>query len=192
MAKKVWHLLFKQSPMQVLLITVALAIILQVVLLFIRPACPEIKELLTEKKYPFVTRAAASTDTHFFSEPVSHFYERNNYALVWITPDGKLKPYSRIMIHKIESAYEDGLNPFDYHVTEIKALKLLVDGAQENTVDKSCAALDLILTDAFFSYTSHHYAGRIHEGQWNTEWRERIKEISPADSLKKIEKGGTN
>ncbi|HSE84021.1 MAG TPA: L,D-transpeptidase family protein [Thermodesulfobacteriota bacterium] len=104
---------------------------------------------------------------------VTYFYERSNYRPAWSDDNGILLPQVETLINKIYEADQEGLNPLDYHLTEINAflMEMYHDRMIENPPDPAdLAKLDMMLTDAFFLYGSHLLNGRINPEAVDVEW----------------------
>lgn len=121
-------------------------------------------------------------------EYLSKYYTKNNYAPVWIGKTGSLS-IADSMIAKMKEAMFDGLASSDYHLSDIETLKntLLLNAAmdKDSIALNKWADLEILLSDAFFTYAKHQYAGRIHSEKFNVEWENHIATIDLLDSLKK-------
>ncbi|MDP1728332.1 MAG: L,D-transpeptidase family protein [Bacteroidota bacterium] len=152
----------------------------------------EIKALFDQRGDSALIPESDSQIVFLNSEKVlSDYYQKKNYTLIWINETGILNSESDALIQRIRNAYLDGLNPADYHLKEIESALLILKKNQTQSFLKKevCARLDVLLTDAYITYASHQYAGRVHSENENTEWLERIAEINPVDSLKLVKEG---
>jgi len=93
--------------------------------------------------------------------PLSLFYQNRFYQPVW-----KSSKIIRSFIKELEKAHEEGLNPNDYHFQAV--LKLLENDSISVPRD---VELDLLLTDAFFLYTSHHLNGKVDPHKLVPRWK---------------------
>lgn len=192
MLSKLWWRVFRLPPAKVFIIcTISAAVMVMAHLVQKEdPVCPELKARFIEDRYTVVSHASASvSNKHRFHEDVAAFYEQNNYELVWVSSDGTIIPYARVMIRTLDSSWQEGLEPFNYHITEIKSLCNDVDHEGSDVVTNDCIELDIRLTDAFFTYTSDLYAGRINDEHWNHDRKKHLNEITPPDSLRSIANG---
>ena len=100
------------------------------------------------------------------------FYQRRGFFPAWCTDKGML-PQAESLITEIKGAHDEGLEPNDYHLTNILSLieKIKNQQALGNTVNPELwADLDLLLTDAFMLYASHLLAGRVNPETIHTDW----------------------
>ncbi|MGD0819166.1 MAG: L,D-transpeptidase family protein [Desulfomonilia bacterium] len=106
-------------------------------------------------------------------------YERRGYRPIWVKPQA-----IDDLIHVIEETYEDGLDPQDYHLDEIR--QAMID-AGKSTDPLLAASRDLLLTDAFIRLANHSNCGKedpvSHHPQWNLD-----RKIDDADPVLFIEK----
>jgi murein L,D-transpeptidase YcbB/YkuD len=91
-------------------------------------------------------------------EFVVNLYSRNDFQPFW-TESESLED----AIRSINSSYEDGLLPQDYHLEAILALKHDIGLAQINKDEKKekLAELDLLLTDGIIFFADHLLYGKI-------------------------------
>ena len=90
-------------------------------------------------------------------------YQRRTYQPGWCRGADPL-PQARSLIRAIRGAYEEGLNPANYHLAAIE--KLLGAVPQKPPSVKSLTSLefvdlDLLLTDAFLSLSNEFSTGRV-------------------------------
>ncbi len=123
-----------------------------------------IKDMLTDSTVP---KGMCSDDIVCSSELTTQFYRENKFLPVW-SSNGNLTSKVKDFITVIKLSYEDGLTPKKYHINEINAIlnkiksnnKSIFDFSSNNLEKNSdlislLGDLDLLLTDAFFLYTSH-------------------------------------
>jgi hypothetical protein len=93
---------------------------------------------------------------------LSAFYLHRGVKPVWVTEDG-LNSTSEILINTINDATHEGLDSENYHQKDI--LKLVSDiklSIMSHTPEPAILAeLDLLLTDAFFSFGFHLSEGMV-------------------------------
>lgn len=113
------------------------------------------------------------------------FYERRAYRPAWSGEEGPM-PYVDELVRAIRAADRQGLNPRDYHLTKIEAVRAEV---QENRTQKRplnpgrLVDLDLLLTDAFLIYGSHLLAGRVNPETIDSEWHAQRRDADLAGVL---------
>ena len=111
------------------------------------------------------------------------FYLYRKIKPVWVTKDG-LSNKAEVFIKTIIEADHEGLNSATYHRDDI--LTLLADIELNSVLDAfepaKFAELELLLTDAFFSYGFHLSEGMVEPNPTNFDWH--IKK--PKKNLLKI------
>jgi murein L,D-transpeptidase YcbB/YkuD len=155
------------------------------------PVFPAIKKIINSVSDDSLNVQGIITHESLLNKAVlQKFYNENNYVGLWISKEGKLNPIAWIWITRIKQSYLEGLNPNDYHITEITTLlSNIKDGLHTNKIMDNYALIELLLTDAFITFAHHHYAGRVHTKDINTEWLTHITEINPIDSVKNLAQG---
>ncbi|MCS6924279.1 MAG: L,D-transpeptidase family protein [Candidatus Binatia bacterium] len=109
-----------------------------------------------------------------------HFYQRRAYQPAW-TAGAVLLPQGTTLLAAIEAIDQEGLQPADYHLKQIRRLlSILRSAPARHHASRDLDAvvdLDLLLTDAFFLYTAHLLAGRIDPETDRTEWQASRRKI---------------
>ncbi|MBU0767657.1 MAG: L,D-transpeptidase family protein, partial [Proteobacteria bacterium] len=99
------------------------------------------------------------------------FYLHRKIKPVWVTKDG-LCNKADVFIKTIVEADHEGLDPSTYHRNDI--LTLLTDVESNSVLDAfepaKLAELELLLTDAFFTYGSHLSEGIVEPNPTNFDW----------------------
>jgi len=95
---------------------------------------------------------------------VQQFYMAREFQPAWSNENGPI-PQADQLIRALENIFQEGLHPEDYH---LKKIKKLISGIRQGKYQRSgllhpvrVAALDLLLTDAFFLCATHLTSGRI-------------------------------
>ncbi|MFN7095167.1 MAG: murein L,D-transpeptidase [Burkholderiales bacterium] len=117
-------------------------------------------------------RIRCSTQESCRSPLLKQFYSQNNFLPVW-SKNGNLLPIANDLLAIIRNAYQDGLNPTDYHLQEIEKLKVKLTHNEDNTssaIATEMADLDLMLTDAFLLYAAHLSSGKINHKVFYPHW----------------------
>lgn len=119
----------------------------------------------------------ANNEVLFSQVELSKFYTNRNYQLAW-----KDKKNRDDLIKSLHAAYDEGLDPNDYHLA---ALKLLLNkSTYDNLSNFDLAELDLLFTDALIFYASHLISGKVEQSKLRTEWDlEKNKRPDNVDSL---------
>lgn len=130
-----------------------------------------------------------SVNKEVLSSPIvlSQYYKKNDYTSVWLGKNGLLH-ITDSLISKIKESVFDGLNPYDYHLSEIERLNTYLRTYKGQNDDpnfiSSCTDFEMLMSDAFFTYASHQYVGKTRSNKYNKEWKIHLKSVSLIDSLK--------
>ncbi|NTU96552.1 MAG: L,D-transpeptidase family protein [Chlorobiaceae bacterium] len=108
----------------------------------------------------------SSGDKWKFNRHLYQFYAGRHYQTVW-TRSGMVTE----LIAALEAAYDEGLDPQDYHIKEIREL---IAGFPL-TLDRQ-ALYDVLLTDAYLTLASHLHYGKVDPGRMEPTW-------NPGDDL---------
>lgn len=114
-----------------------------------------------------------------------YFYHHRDYEPVWIS-DGCLQPQAHALLQALAGADREGLDPGDYHVTELHDLMaeaLARQAGGEHTTPQTLAELELLLTDAFLCYGSHLARGRAGSTAIRAEWSVPRSELNVIEAL---------
>lgn len=109
-------------------------------------------------------------------------YEKNQFRPFW-TDAEKIEAFIKI----IEASSSDGLEPEDYHYSEIQGLEaFLGSSAKQNNLIK--ADLDMLLTDALILLTNHLFFGKVDPKQLDPQWdfNRKINNLNPIEFLQEI------
>lgn len=85
------------------------------------------------------------------------------------------------LISILKQCHDEGLNPEDYHLPDIKELR------QEDS-EENRANLDIMLTDAFLLYTSHILSGKTNPKTIDSEWHVLKTDKNPVKYLYTLNK----
>lgn len=148
------------------------------------PVAGEVESRLKQKTVSLKTLKNLRISGEALASPaqLQNAYQANLYIPFWITEE-RISPESRRLLEAVAAAGDHGLNPAAYHARQIQAwLQSLDNGTGERNPD-SLALLDILLTDAFFTYASHQYAGAVYGDGMNVHRIDHLKKISLRDSL---------
>jgi murein L,D-transpeptidase YcbB/YkuD len=138
-----------------------------------------VEEILEQKLYsPSGEFGIVIDGVKLFSQTaLPQFYNNRAFELAWND-----KKNIRHLMESIESAYDEGLDPQDYHQERITNLLDLSKKGDLSNADK--VRLDLFMTDALILYASHLLEGKLEQSalrkEWDVEKNERPKNV---DSL---------
>ena len=103
-------------------------------------------------------------DQELFSQiEMPKFYSNRNFEPAWI----ERKNIDDLM-ESIESAYEEGLDPEDYHYQKIRDLLAKKDSGGLSNAER--ADLDLLMTDATILYAAHLLGGKLEQSELRKAW----------------------
>jgi murein L,D-transpeptidase YcbB/YkuD len=108
------------------------------------------------------------------------FYERRNFRLAWTNPDTV-----RQLIDAIKNSDKEGLNPNDYHLTQIQHFRSEID-ANSKTNPEVLVDFDLILTDSLLRLGYNIIFGKVDPEALDANWN-LAKEIRGRDPAAVIE-----
>ncbi|MGZ4074592.1 MAG: L,D-transpeptidase family protein [Bacteroidia bacterium] len=112
-----------------------------------------------------------SKDSLFATKLIFEFYNKNKYAVTW-TDQGILTKQGDTLFNIIKNADDYGLIPKDYHFTKIDSL---LHSAKDSLTKKFDAVkicdVDILLTDAFFTFAVHVCKGRLNADSLTREWK---------------------
>ena len=105
------------------------------------------------------------------------FYTNRDFKLAWTD-----KKNRNDLLQSIQSSFDEGLNPKDYHLE--KTTKLIEKSSYKKLSDNDLVDLDFLMTDALILYASHLISGKVEQSKlrskWDVELNQRPKNI---DSL---------
>lgn len=144
----------------------------------------------TDSEYLFTGRQTAA----MLKEPLQLFYQKRDYALVWLDFD-KMNGKGLDYLNFLESSEKIGLDPERYHLDAIVAIQdsLFADlETLERTAEMDTARairlaeFDFLLSASFVSMASHIVTGRInpHDPE---NWQSYARHPDYEDILKQLE-----
>ena len=138
-----------------------------------------IEEVLEQKIYPTESQAPVAVEgVELFSQiEMPRFYSNRDFELAWTN-----KKNVKDLLESIEAAFDEGLNPEDYHLERIKSLE--EKSKKGKLSDEEKADLDLLMTDALILYASHLLEGKLEQSDLRKKWDvERNEGPENPDSL---------
>ncbi len=108
-------------------------------------------------------------------------YERNDFQLLWQNPQNV-----KDLLDDIGSIAEDGLNPEDYHLSQLLVLKLRLDGV-ESPDPSLLADYDILLTDSLVRLCYHIQFGKVDPESLDPAWN-MTRQVQNANPVGAIEK----
>jgi len=102
-------------------------------------------------------------------ELLRQFYAQRDYQPAWLNAAGPL-PAAGALLEAVNKAQQEGLRPADYHAAELdKRLNRARHPGTAPTADP-WLELDVLLTDAWLTYSSHLLAGRLDPTALDPYW----------------------
>jgi murein L,D-transpeptidase YcbB/YkuD len=125
---------------------------------------PSVEEVLESRIYGDPNKDVTVNGQVLFSQiEVPQFYTNRNYELAWTD-----KKNVKDLLESIESAYDEGLDPEDYHYQAIQ--DLLAKKKSSSLSNEEKADLDLLMTDAIILYASHLLEGKLEQSKLRAQW----------------------
>lgn len=114
-------------------------------------------------------------------------YERNDFQLLWQDPQNV-----QDLLKDIGSIAEDGLNPEDYHLSQLLVLKLRLDGI-ESPDPALLADYDILLTDSLVRLCYHIQFGKVDPESLDPAWNmtRQVRNANPVGAIEKRLRTGT-
>ncbi len=108
-------------------------------------------------------------------------YERNGFQLLWQNPQNVTD-----LLDDIGNIAEDGLNPEDYHLSQLLVLKLRLDG--NKSPDPSLLSdYDILLTDSLVRLCYHLQFGKVDPESLDPAWNmsRQVRNKNPVAAIEK-------
>lgn len=140
---------------------------------------PAIEAVIQSKVLPEDSQEAVNVDgiLLFSQTELPRFYINRDFELAWNSSKNK-----KDLIESLESSFDEGLDPQDYHLEKIK--NLLEKSKKGNLTNAQLADMDLLMTDALILYASHLLEGKLEQSDLRKNWDvERNVGPSNPDSL---------
>ena len=138
-----------------------------------------LEEVMENKVLPEDPQVAVVVDgIELFSQTeLPRFYTNRDFELAWNSDKNK-----KDLLESIESSFDEGLDPKDYHLERIK--KLLTNSKKGELTNSQLVDMDLLMTDALLLYASHLLEGKLEQSDLRKTWDvERNEGPSNPDSL---------
>lgn len=103
----------------------------------------------------------------FSSVLLPKVYIKQKFHPIWISNKNSLLFIDEYIMY-IESLRYHGLQPSDYHLEQIQHYRSTIEN--DSLEIFNVAALDILLSDAFFMISSHLYNGKINPESLQSEW----------------------
>ncbi len=91
---------------------------------------------------------------------LERFYAARGFQPVWTT-----RPMIAELMSAVEGAADDGLDPADYHLAEIRSFY-----SKPPVTQQQMACYDLLLTESFFTLATHLRYGKVDPATLDTHW----------------------
>ncbi len=120
---------------------------------------------------------AQIASTHWLPD----LYERNDFQLLWQDPQNV-----KDLLTEIGNIAEDGLDPEDYHLSDLLVLKLRLD--ESKSPDPSLLAdYDILLTDSLVRLCYHLQFGKVDPESLDPAWNmsRQIRNKNPVGAIEK-------
>lgn len=119
---------------------------------------------------------------------MEQFYQDRNYELAWFRSN-QLKPQADKLMQAIERAHQEGLDPENYRVKDLRAMYESFDRlspSDRRKMEKQ-QEIDFALTASYFNYASDFYKGATDpHGTASIEWEVKRNKIKLNKALETI------
>ena len=114
-------------------------------------------------------------------------YERNDFKLLWQNPQNVDD-----MLTEIGRIAEDGLDPEDYHLSQLLVLKLRLDGSKSSE-PALLADYDILLTDGLVRLCYHLQFGKVDPESLDPAWNmsRKVQDKNPVAAIEKRLRSGS-
>jgi len=133
----------------------------------------KVREYLLSRLASLSNKNKSDTKINLICDPefLLDFYLHRNIQPVWVTKDG-LNHKANVFIKTITEADYEGLDSSTYHRDEILTLveNIELNGVLDAYEPEKSAKLDLLLTDAFFSFGFHLSEGIVEPNPTDFDW----------------------
>jgi len=108
-----------------------------------------------------------------------NLYERNDFQLLWQNPQNV-----KDLLDDIGSIADEGLNPEDYHLSQLLVLKLRLDGV-ESPDPSLLADYDILLTDSLVRLCYHIQFGKVDPESLDPAWNmgRQVRNANPVGAI---------
>ena len=108
-------------------------------------------------------------------------YERNDFQLLWQNPQNV-----KDLLDDIKRIADDGLNPEDYHLSQLLVLKLRLDD-NESPDPSLLADYDILLTDSLVRLCYHIQFGKVDPESLDPAWNmsRQVRNANPVGAIEK-------
>lgn len=138
-------------------------------LLFITTPClaqkPSVEDIIESRIHGNDPNGEIEVDGQVLFSQIEapQFYTNRNYELAWTN-----RKNVKDLLESMESSYDEGLDPEDYHYQKIQGLLKKQKSSSLSNDEK--ADLDLLMTDALILYASHLLEGKLEQSELRGEW----------------------
>jgi len=133
----------------------------------------KVREYLLSRLTSLSNKNKSDNKINLICDPefIFDFYLHRNFQPVWVTKDW-LNHKANVFIKTIAEADHEGLNSSTYHRDEILNLveNIELNGVLDAYEHAKFAKLDLLLTDAFFSFGFHLSEGIVEPNPTDFDW----------------------
>lgn len=138
----------------------------------------EVSEQL-KKKFNSASQLVYGMDTTVAGSSVISYYQSNNFLPIWIRKDS-LTQAGQEMLDVISNSRDYGLLPEMYHHSLIVKM-----------VDSSLLDAEMLLSNAFFLFTTHVAVGCVDPNSSQYVWKKDSLDFKLEDELERVRSGAT-
>lgn len=128
---------------------------------------------------------ATTLRTLGLKQAVAQLYALRNAAPAW-RDNGRVEQ----LLNEIDNLRTDGLNPEDYHLTELRQRHTLV--ARSDATAKDIADFDLFASTAYLRSLTHLFRGKVNPKTLDAQWNFAVHDMTSTDALTIVNTGITS
>jgi len=178
-----------QIPRVVILVCATLTWMVTTGMLLAKPLSDEVSACLQQRIIAASGRSLLNFEYNDqdTAQLLKRFYQKRNGLPAWSGDEGP-NSQATVLLRILKRAHREGLCPQDYGVERIDALMAAMKQEKEENLPidpEQLADLDLLLTEAFFSYASHFSGGRADHQKQYPGWVFKPRQTDLIETLQK-------
>jgi len=138
------------------------------------PLKNSIEKIISDLKYE---KTSVGNHRIISREEIVMLYEDNTFSSLW-WGRSRLNVQVDEAMSLLNTAYDEGLDPSDYHYEELVDLMKVIKQERPRKVSQQTKiAFEFLLTDGLLTYAAHLYGGKVHPDSFDSDWYADGKEL---------------